>query len=78
MIDLPDKTNRPTLEEKGGFIRNPVFLQFCQEIKDTYNFTVMVVVGKKKKHPLRKSCRSARRNCRTFIVRRRRETGSGG
>ena len=38
MIDLKDKDCRPVaLEEIGQYIKNPFFLQFCQEIKDTYN-----------------------------------------
>lgn len=36
MIDLQDKSNSPTIEEIGEFVRNPVFMQFCSEIKKTY------------------------------------------
>lgn len=36
MIDLQDKNNCPTLEEIGEYVRNPVFIQFCSEIMDTY------------------------------------------
>lgn len=36
MIDLQDKSYCPTLEELGGYIKNPVFLQFCSHIKDKY------------------------------------------
>lgn len=36
MIDLQDKNYRPTIEEISEYVRNPVFMQFCSEIKDTY------------------------------------------
>lgn len=36
MIDLQDKTICPTLEEIGEAVRNPVFMEFCAEIKWTY------------------------------------------
>ncbi len=36
MIDLKDKNVVPTLEELGQAVKNPVFLQFCSEIKDTW------------------------------------------
>lgn len=36
MIDLQNKNNCPTLEEIGQYVRNPVFIQFCSEIKETY------------------------------------------
>lgn len=36
MIDLQDKSIRPTLEEIGEYVRNPVFMLLCSEIKDTY------------------------------------------
>lgn len=39
MIDLKDKTQRPTLEEIGQYVNNPVFMQFCSEIKNTYACT---------------------------------------
>ena len=36
MIDLQDKNNSPALEEIGEYVCNPVFMQFCLEIMDTY------------------------------------------
>lgn len=36
MIDMQNKNIPPTLEEMGEYIRNPIFLQFCTEIRDTY------------------------------------------
>lgn len=36
MIDLQDKNNQPTIEAISEYIRNPVFMQFCLEIKNTY------------------------------------------
>lgn len=36
MINLQDKKNRPTLDEVAQYIQNPVFIQFCSEIKETY------------------------------------------
>lgn len=36
MIDLQDRDNVPTIEEMSGYVRNPVFMQFCSEIKNTY------------------------------------------
>ena len=36
MIDLQDKRFCPTLEEIGEYVRNPVFMLLCSEIKDTY------------------------------------------
>lgn len=36
MIDLHDKNSCPTFEEIGQYIRNPVFGQFCSEIKKAY------------------------------------------
>ena len=33
MIGLQDKYNRPTLEEIAGHIENPLFLQFCADVK---------------------------------------------
>ncbi len=36
MIDLQDKNTPPTIEEIGAYVRNPVFMQFCSEIKNTY------------------------------------------
>lgn len=37
MIDLTDKSFCPSLEELGEYIRNPVFLQFCTQIKEKYS-----------------------------------------
>ncbi len=31
-----DKNNCPTLEELSEFVKNPVFMQLCSEIKNTY------------------------------------------
>lgn len=36
MIDLQDKSICPALEEIGEYVRNPVFMMLCAEIKDTY------------------------------------------
>lgn len=36
MIDLQDKNNPPAIEEISEYVRNPVFVQFCSEIKNTY------------------------------------------
>ena len=36
MMDLQDKSTCPTLEEIGEYVRNPVFMLLCSEIKDTY------------------------------------------
>lgn len=36
MIDLQDRSCRPTLAQMGEAVGNPVFMQFCTEIKDTY------------------------------------------
>ena len=36
MIDLQDKNHYPTLEAISEYVRNPVFAQFCLEIKSTY------------------------------------------
>lgn len=36
MIDLQDKTRRPTLEEIASYVRSPAFLAFCGEIQETY------------------------------------------
>lgn len=35
MIDLQDKNYPPILEEIGEYIRNPLFLEFCSELKET-------------------------------------------
>lgn len=37
MIDLQNKDYRPTLDELGGYIGNPVFRQFCAELQETYS-----------------------------------------
>ena len=36
MIDLQDKDICPTIEEIGEYVGNPVFMQFCSEIKGIY------------------------------------------
>lgn len=36
MIDLHDKNYCPTIKEISEYVGNPVFMQFCSEIKDTY------------------------------------------
>lgn len=36
MFDLQDKQYRPTLEELGQYVRNPLLMQFCTELKTTY------------------------------------------
>lgn len=36
MIDLHDKQHRPTLDELGEAIRNPLFGQFCTELQTRY------------------------------------------
>ena len=36
MIDLQDKNNPPAIEAISEHVRNPVFVQFCSEIKNTY------------------------------------------
>lgn len=35
-IDLQDKNNPPAIEAISEYVRNPVFVQFCSEIKNTY------------------------------------------
>ena len=37
MADLNNKNSCPTLAEIEQFVKNPVFEQFCSEIKRTYN-----------------------------------------
>lgn len=39
MIDIQDRWYCPSLEEIAGYINNPVFLQFCTDIKTKYNCT---------------------------------------
>lgn len=36
MIDLKDKNNCPAIETISEYVRNPVFMQFCSEIRNTY------------------------------------------
>lgn len=36
MIDLQDKSIRPTLNDVGEYVKNPVFMLLCSEIKDMY------------------------------------------
>ena len=36
MIDLKDKNNCPAIETISEYVRNPVFMQFCPEIRNTY------------------------------------------
>lgn len=37
MLDLQEKEYCPTLEEIAQYIKNPVFMQFCNDIKEKYN-----------------------------------------
>ncbi len=37
MIDLQDKGVCPAIEEIGEYVGNPVFMDFCTEIKNVYN-----------------------------------------
>ena len=37
MIDIQDKNYCPSLEEIGEYVNNPVFIQFCTDIKSNYN-----------------------------------------
>lgn len=36
MTDLREKKDCPTIEEIGMYVKNPVFLQFCSEIRETF------------------------------------------
>lgn len=36
MINLQDKNFAPTLDEISEYVNNPVFMQFCSEIKTVY------------------------------------------
>lgn len=36
MIDIQDKTYCPSLEEIGEYVNNPVFIQFCTDVKSNY------------------------------------------
>lgn len=39
MVNLQDKDFQPSLEEICSYVRNPVFEQFCTEIKENYRCT---------------------------------------
>lgn len=39
MIDLLDKDNCPAFEEVSEYVRNPLFAQFCSDIRNTYQCT---------------------------------------
>ena len=36
MMDLQDRSTCPTLAEIGEFVHNPLFMEFCREIRDGY------------------------------------------
>lgn len=36
MIDMQNQEEIPILEDFAAYIRNPVFMQFCSEIKKKY------------------------------------------
>lgn len=36
MIDLRDKNSCPTMEEIREYVRNPLFMQFCLQIRERY------------------------------------------
>lgn len=36
MVDLQDKSYCPTVAEISEYVRNPVFTQFCSELRNTY------------------------------------------
>lgn len=36
MIDLQDNNFCPTQEEIGEYIRNPLFIKFCSQVKEKY------------------------------------------
>lgn len=38
MIDLQDKNTCPTIEEIGEYVKNPVFMLLCTEIKNIYKW----------------------------------------
>lgn len=42
MIDLYDKNTCPSFEEISEYIGNPVFMQFCSEIKNTYGCSEII------------------------------------
>lgn len=37
MVDIQDRGYCPTLEEIGEYIKNPMFTQFCTDMKTRYN-----------------------------------------
>ena len=37
MVDIQDRGYCPTLEDIGEYIKNPVFTQFCTDMKTRYN-----------------------------------------
>ncbi len=37
MIDLQDRSHCPTLKEIAAYVNNPVFDEFCTQIKETYH-----------------------------------------
>lgn len=37
MLDRLDKNFCPKLEEIGEYVRNPLFMQFCTQIKELYH-----------------------------------------
>lgn len=39
MIDIQDKNYCPAIREISEYVRNPVFMEFCSEIKDIYQCT---------------------------------------
>lgn len=42
MFDLKDKSNCPALEEVAQYVKNPVFMQFCSEIKEKYKCSEII------------------------------------
>lgn len=36
MIDIKDKNTCPALEEIGDYVRNPLFMQFCSQVRQRY------------------------------------------
>lgn len=42
MTDLKDKQYHPTLDEIGYYVKNPVFMRFCNEIKALYQCTEQI------------------------------------
>lgn len=37
MIDIRDRQYCPTLDELSNYINNPLFMQFCSQIKEKYH-----------------------------------------